>query len=80
VTSSLRDVTIKVGRKIYHVRTSLDEESLARVLANMAEITGGLENSLDQEKLLLLLCLQLGWSLEKIRSRIDSVAEELEEI
>lgn len=79
MTSSLRDVKIKVGRSVYHVRTSLDDESLTRVTELMAEITGDLDRTLDQEKILLLLCLQLGWTLEKIRSRIDGVSEELEE-
>ncbi len=78
MTSSLRDVTIKVGRSVYHVRTSLDDESLMRVTKLMAEFTGELEHTLDQEKILLLLCLQLGWTLEKIRSKIDVFSEELE--
>ncbi|NLD98186.1 MAG: hypothetical protein GX635_13805, partial [Synergistaceae bacterium] len=51
MTSSLRDVTIKVGRSVYHVRTSLDDESLLRVTTLMAEFTGELEHTLDQEKI-----------------------------
>ena len=78
--SSLRDVTLKVGKKSYHVKTSLDEESLARVSTLRAEITGELEDVLDQEKVLLLLVLQLAWSFEKIRSKIDSFSEELEKL
>lgn len=77
MTSSLRDVTIKVGKSLYHVRTSLDDESLTRVSNLMAEITAELQNTLDQEKVLLFLCLQLGWTLEKIRSKIDVFSEEL---
>ena len=48
MTSSLRDVTIKVGRSVYHVRTSLDDESLLRVTTLMAEFTGELEHKIGR--------------------------------
>ena len=79
MTPSLHDVTIKVGRSVYNIKTTLDDASLARVVGMMSEISAGFEHAPDQERTLLLLCLQLGWALEKVRSRLESVSEEFEE-
>lgn len=74
---SLRDVTIRIGKKSYFLKTSLDDESLKGITSLSTEITREFENSLDQENLLLLSCLQLAWLLEKIGKKLEKVLDDV---
>ena len=78
MTSSLRDVSVQIGKASYSIGTSLDDDSLKRMEALMADVTDKLDRSLDQEKVLLILCLQLAWTLENTRSKIEGLYEEIE--
>lgn len=77
--SPLRDVTIRMGRKSYFLKTALDDESLSRISSISSEITKSFSSSLEQEDLLLLSCLQLAWSLEKIGAKMESAVALAEE-
>ena len=79
MTPILHDATVKIGKQTYNIRTTLDDENLLRVMNLITDVVERLDETLDQEKTLLLLCLQLGWTLEKMRSKIDEYAEELKE-
>ncbi len=73
---SLREVTVKIGKKTYYLRTSLDDESLESITGMAAEIADGIENT-DQENVLLLTCLQLAWHLQKLGKTLEQTFEEI---
>ena len=66
-----REVTIRIGKKNYFVKTALDEKSLKGIHSLFRELTEGLENSLDQEDLLLISCLQLAWLLDSTEKKLN---------
>ncbi|NLM70459.1 MAG: hypothetical protein GX181_00680 [Synergistaceae bacterium] len=78
MTSSSRDVTIKVGKNSYSIKTTLDDDSLGRISSLLADAAERTDSSQDQEKVLLILCLQLAWALEKTLSKLEAISEELE--
>lgn len=65
-----REVTIRIGKKNYFVKTALDDESLKGIHSLFRELTEGLENSLDQEDLLLISCLHLAWLLQSTGKKL----------
>ena len=73
--ASLREVSLKIGRKTYHLRTSLDDESLRGITAIAEEISGGIETH-DQENVLVLSCLQLAWLLQKLGRLLEKTLEQ----
>lgn len=75
----LREVTIKVGRKSYFLRTTLDDESLSGISELSGEITERLGGNKDQETLLLLSYLQTAWMLEKLGRKLEETLEVLGE-
>lgn len=70
-----REVTIRIGKKNYFVKTALDDESLKGIHFLFRELTEGLEKSLDQEELLLISCLQLAWLLQSTGKKLSKVFE-----
>jgi hypothetical protein len=79
VDASLREVTIRIGKKSYFLKTTLDDESLKGISDLSAEITRDFEDSLDQENLLLLSCLQLAWLLEKFERKLEESLDTVRE-
>jgi len=79
VDASLREVTIRIGKKSYFLKTTLDDESLRGISSLSAEITKEFAGSLDQEYLLLLSCLQLAWILEKLGRKLEKSLIELKD-
>ncbi len=77
--ASLREVTIRIGKKSYFLKTTLDDESLKGISDLSAEITRDFEDSLDQENLLLLSCLQLAWLLEKFERKLEESLDTVRE-
>jgi len=59
-----RDVVITIGNKTYSIETGLDEKILHRVLLHIEDSMSGAEVTEDQEKALLLACLDLAYKLE----------------
>ena len=70
-----REVTIRIGKKNYFVKTALDDESLKGIHSLFRELTEGLEKSHDQEDLLLISCLQLAWLLQSTGVKISEALE-----
>ena len=70
-----REVTIRIGKKNYFVKTALDDESLKGIHSLFRELTEGLENSLDQEDLLLISCLHLAWLLDSTEKKLHEALE-----
>ncbi len=77
--ASLRDVTIRIGKKSYFLKTTLDDESIKAITDLSADITREFEGSLDQENLLLLSCLQLAWLLEKLGRKLERSLDDIRE-
>lgn len=74
-----REVPVRVGKKVYFLGTALDDETLVRVSDIISEVVGEFADGLDQERVLLLSCLQLAWTLDKIGSRLGQAMETIEE-
>ncbi len=79
MNASLREVNIRIGKIIYFLKTTLDDESIKGISDLSAEITREFEGSLDQESLLLLSCLQLAWLLEKLGRKLERSLEDIRE-
>jgi hypothetical protein len=79
VDASLREVTIRIGKKSYFLKTTLDDESIKAITNLSADITREFEGSLDQENLLLLSCLQLAWLLEKLGRKLERSLDDIRE-
>jgi hypothetical protein len=79
VDATLREVTIRIGKKSYFLKTTLDDESIKGITDLSAEITREFEDSLDQESLLLLSCLQLAWLLEKLGKKLERSLDNIQE-
>ncbi|MBL3540546.1 hypothetical protein [Aminivibrio sp.] len=77
--ATLREVTIRIGKKSYFLKTTLDDESIKGITDLSAEITREFEDSLDQESLLLLSCLQLAWLLEKLGKKLERSLDNIQE-
>ncbi|MDD3516444.1 MAG: hypothetical protein PHD35_11985 [Synergistaceae bacterium] len=77
--ASLREVTIRIGKKSYFLKTTLDDESIKAITNLSADITREFEGSLDQENLLLLSCLQLAWLLEKLGRKLERSLDDIRE-
>ena len=77
--ASLREVTIRIGKKSYFLKTTLDDESIKAITDLSADITREFEGSLDQENLLLLSCLQLAWLLEKLGRKLERSLDDIRE-
>ena len=59
-----RNVMITLGNKTYSVETSLDDSTLNRVIGNIQESFSDEPDIDDQEKSLLLACLDLSYRLD----------------
>ena len=75
--AELREVRILIGKRSYRMQTALDESALAQVTALAAEVSESIGDGIDQENLLLLTCLQLSYSLEKMSSRLNHLLKKL---
>jgi len=72
----LREVTVKIGKKAYYLRTSLDDESLKTITGMAAEIAESI-NTPDQENVLLLSCLHFAWQLKKMGKILEKTLEQV---
>ena len=59
-----RDVLITIGNKSYSIETGLEEHVLNRVLSHIEEAMSGVDATSDQEKALLVACLDLSYRLD----------------
>lgn len=73
-----REVSLVIGRRSYRVQTALDDDTLARVVNIVQGVVEAVGSSVDQNHLLMLTCLQLAYSLEKISNTIQPLEKRLE--
>ncbi len=69
-----RNVMITLGKKTYSVETVLDDSTLNRVIGNIQESFSDESDVEDQEKSLLLACLDLSYRLDAFLSEKTSHA------
>lgn len=63
-----RNVMITLGKKTYSVETLLDDSTLNRVIGNIQESFSDELDVDDQERSLLLACLDLSYRLDALLS------------
>jgi hypothetical protein len=62
------------------MQTTLDESTLSRVLAIVDEVGEAIGESIDQDNLLMLICLQLAYSVEKVSKRLEALEKTMSRI
>jgi hypothetical protein len=62
------------------MQTALDEPTLDRVTAIVDEVGQAIGSGTDQNHLLMLTCLQLAYTLEKISTRLEPLEVKLENL
>ena len=62
------------------MQTVLDEPTLSRVVSIVDEVGQAIESGTDQDHLLMLTCLQLAYTLEKVSKKLESLEEKLQNI
>jgi hypothetical protein len=72
-----REVRISIGKRHYRLQTDLDESEFSRVADIVTQITDSMGDNLDLDQRLLLVCLQLAHSLEKISKKLEPLLERL---
>ena len=75
-----REVTIVIGKRLYHINTALDKPTFDRVAAIVKGVSASLKDDVGQDERLMLTCMQLAYSLEKIMSKLDPLASVLENL
>lgn len=75
---STRNVMITLGSKSYSIETALDDTTLNRVIGNIQRSFSDYVDEEDQEKSLLLACLDLSYRLETTGSAKEKDMEERE--
>ncbi len=68
-----RDITLNIGKGIYNVNTSLDNEALDRVKGLIDEACGEISKSTRQEDLLMLTCLRLAYGLDSVNEKLKAI-------
>lgn len=75
--AELREVRIIIGRRSYRMQTTLDDETLERVTSLVAEVGSTTRSGVDQDNWLMLTCLQLAYSLDRISQRLSPLEDRL---
>ena len=76
----LQEFIITIGRQSYPVETRLNDDRFKRINSILRETCTEFDQSLDQEKLLALTCLQLAYKLEKISGSLRSLDKRLNDL
>jgi hypothetical protein len=62
------------------MQTALDDVTLNRVISIISEVSEPVGNMVNQDQLLMLTCLQLAYSLEKISRRLENLTDKVKEM
>ena len=73
IMKSSRDITLNIGKSVYSVNTSLDNEALDRVKGLIDEACGEISKGTQQEDMLVLACLRLAYSLDTVNEKLKAV-------
>ncbi|HPI97101.1 MAG TPA: hypothetical protein PLV56_00035 [Synergistales bacterium] len=71
----VRDVLITIGNKSYSIETGLEEDVLNRILFHIEEAMSGVDATADQEKALLIACLDLSYRFDVALQEINHKAQ-----
>lgn len=77
--AELREVRILIGRRNYRMQTTLDEGTLERITALVEEAGEHIGTGVDQDNLLMLTCLQLAYTLDKVAQHLQPVRNKLKD-
>ena len=80
MSAGLRNVNLKLGKGTYMLQTELDDATLESLRRIMSEITDKLDERVPQEDQLAVVCMTLGWKLEKISRRMKLLLEFMEKM
>jgi len=80
MSAELRKVALKLGKGTYTLQTALDDNALANLTRTISEITDRLDERVPQEDQLAVICMTLGWKLEKISRRLKLLLEIMEKM
>ncbi len=73
IMKSSRDITLNIGKSVYTVNASLDNEALDRVKELIDEACGEISKGANQEDLLILTCLRLAYSLDAVNEKLKAI-------
>jgi len=59
------------------MQTELDDDTFKRVVGILDEVCATLGGNIDHEKLMVLMCLQLAYKLEKFSGTLESLEKKL---
>ena len=62
------------------MQTALDESTLSQVMSIVNEVAEAIGDGVGQDHLLMLTCLQLAYSLEKMKKNLGPLTEKLEKL
>ena len=75
-----RKVNLKLGKGTYTLWTVLDDNALKSLTHMISEVTEKLEEQVPQEDQLAIICMTLGWKLEKISRRLRLLLETMDKM
>jgi hypothetical protein len=75
-----REVQILIGKRLYRMQTELDEGTLSKVTDIVTNLARALGEDINQDHLLMLMCLQLAYNLEKISMTLKPLQEKLDNL
>ena len=76
--SASRDISLNIGKGIYAITTPLSGEELDRVKALINEACDPVTKGAKQEEVLMLACLRLAYSLDRVAQELAGVMGKLE--
>ncbi|MCL1941892.1 MAG: hypothetical protein FWG09_08100 [Synergistaceae bacterium] len=80
MSAELRKVSLRIGKGTYTLQTVLDDDAIENLTDVISEITDKLDERASQEDQLAVICMTLGWKLEKISRRLKLLLEIMEKI
>ena len=75
-----REVRIPIGKRSYLMQTELDDDTLDRVVSIMNEVRVAIGGDIDQDDLVMLMCLQLAYNLEKVSDLLEYLNRRLDDL
>jgi hypothetical protein len=80
MSAELRKVSLKLGKGTYTLRTVLDDNAIKNLTKIISDVTDKLDEQVPQEDQLAIICMTLGWKLEKATRRLKLLLEIMEKM
>jgi hypothetical protein len=78
--AELRKVNLKLGKGTYTLQTMLDDVAIGDLTRAISGIADKLDERVPQEEQLAIICMTLGWKLEKISRRLKLILDIMEKM